>query len=122
MSCKALQSYGQDSIDRSLFNGSHSIFNVTPIYEPFGYEYFEEIEEKLKVKLEDLIVGKETKSSVPDFYLEPQEEGGFIALSKEYPGAVGQGETVEEALKDLQEATQLLKEVLEEDKTSEKNR
>lgn len=48
-------------------------------------------------------------------YLEPQEEGGFVAFSKEYPGAVGQGETEDEAVKDLMEAVQLLKEVLEED-------
>jgi predicted RNase H-like HicB family nuclease len=52
--------------------------------------------------------------SFADVSLEPQEEGGFVALSSEYPGAVGQGETEEEALKDLQEAISLLREVLEE--------
>ncbi|RLI10109.1 type II toxin-antitoxin system HicB family antitoxin [Candidatus Bathyarchaeota archaeon] len=46
------------------------------------------------------------------FYLEPQEEGGFVAFSSEYPGAVGQGETEEEAIKDLEEAIQTLKEFL----------
>lgn len=56
-----------------------------------------------------------THTSLDDVSLEPQEEGGFVAFSKEYAGAVGQGETVEEAIKDLQEAIQLLKEVLEED-------
>lgn len=122
MSYKLVQSYGADSIDRSFFNTTLNIFDATPNYEPFGYEDFGKTEEKLEVKPEDLIVGKDIKSSIPDFYLEPQEEGGFIALSKEYPGAVGQGETVDEALEDLQEATQLLKEVLEEDKASEKNR
>jgi predicted RNase H-like HicB family nuclease len=50
------------------------------------------------------------------FVLDPQEEGGFVAYSNEYPGAIGQGETEEEALRDLQEAIDLLKEVLEQDK------
>lgn len=45
--------------------------------------------------------------------LEPQEEGGFVALCKEYPGAVGQGETKDEAVKDLVEAIKVLKEYLE---------
>jgi predicted RNA binding protein YcfA (HicA-like mRNA interferase family) len=49
-----------------------------------------------------------------DFYLEPQEEGGFVAYSKAYPGAIGQGETELEALKDLYESIRLLKEVLDE--------
>jgi predicted RNase H-like HicB family nuclease len=35
-----------------------------------------------------------------------------VAYSNEYPGAVGQGETEEEALKDLEEAIQVLKEYL----------
>ena len=55
--------------------------------------------------------------NLSDFYLEPQEESGFVAFSKDYPGAVGQGETEEEALKDLQEAISLLKEVLDEEET-----
>mgnify|MGYP001061522419 FL=1 len=50
-----------------------------------------------------------------DIYLEPQEEGGFVAFSKEYQGAVGQGETEEKAIRDLQEAIKLLKEVSEEE-------
>ncbi len=50
------------------------------------------------------------------FVLDPQEEGGFVAYSKEYPGAIGQGETEAEALRDLQEAIELLKEVLEQDR------
>jgi len=45
--------------------------------------------------------------------LEPQEEGGFVALCREYPGAVGQGETEDEAVKDLIEAIKVLKEYLE---------
>jgi predicted RNase H-like HicB family nuclease len=51
-----------------------------------------------------------------DYSLEQQEEGGFVAFSREYPEAVGQGETEEEAISDLQEAIQLLKDVLEENK------
>jgi len=54
---------------------------------------------------------------VAEFRLEPQEEGGFVAFSNDYPGAVGQGETEEEALKDLQQAISLLREVLIEEKT-----
>lgn len=57
------------------------------------------------------------QSSPTVFILEPQEEGGFVAYSKEYSGAIGQGETEEEAISDLKEAISLLKEVLEEDKT-----
>ena len=49
--------------------------------------------------------------------LVPQEEGGYVAYSKEYPGAIGQGETEEEALHDLKEATDLLKEALEQDRS-----
>jgi predicted RNase H-like HicB family nuclease len=53
--------------------------------------------------------------SFADVRLEPQEAGGFVAFSGEYPGAVGQGETEQETLKDLQDAISLLREVLEED-------
>lgn len=50
----------------------------------------------------------------PQFVLDPQEEGGFVAYSNEYSGAVGQGETEEEAIQDLQEAILSLKEFLQE--------
>ena len=56
------------------------------------------------------------EEATPEIYLEPQEEGGFVAFSAKYPGAVGQGETEEEAIKDLEEAVQLLEEVLEENR------
>jgi predicted RNase H-like HicB family nuclease len=56
------------------------------------------------------------RTLTPQFVLDPQEEGGFVAYSNEYPGAIGQGETEEEALSDLQQAIDLLKEVLEQDK------
>lgn len=53
--------------------------------------------------------------SFPDIFLEAQDEGGFVAFSAEYPRAVGQGETEKEAIDDLNEAIQLLKEISEED-------
>jgi len=56
--------------------------------------------------------------SLSDFYLEPQEEGGFVAFSREYSGAVGQGETEQEAITDLLEAIKLLKEALEQENPS----
>jgi predicted RNase H-like HicB family nuclease len=58
------------------------------------------------------------KKEVSFILLEEQEEGGFVAYSSEYPGAVGQGETEKEALKDLEEAIQVLKEYLEQKKNA----
>lgn len=55
-------------------------------------------------------------AQVTEFRLEPQKEGGFVAFSNEYSGAVGQGETEEEAIDDLQKAISLLIEVLDEEK------
>ncbi len=65
---------------------------------------------------QSLTTGRDIKSSFPDFYLEVQEEGGFVAFSREFLGAVGQGETAEEAIADIEEAIKLLKEVANEDK------
>jgi predicted RNase H-like HicB family nuclease len=45
-------------------------------------------------------------------YLEPQSEGGFVARSIAFEGTIGQGETEEEALRDLNEAIEVLKEFL----------
>lgn len=56
----------------------------------------------------------------PQFVLEAQEEGGFVAYSNEYSGAVGQGETEDEAIQDLEEAILSLKEFLEEEKKQSK--
>ena len=39
---------------------------------------------------------------------QPAEEGGFIAFVEEIPGAITQGETIEEARANLQDAIQLL--------------
>jgi predicted RNase H-like HicB family nuclease len=40
--------------------------------------------------------------------IEPAPEGGFWAICLELPGANGQGETMEEAKKDLRAAIELL--------------
>ena len=47
--------------------------------------------------------------------IEPAPEGGFWAICLEIPGANGQGETMEEARKDLQTAIELLLEDREAD-------
>jgi predicted RNase H-like HicB family nuclease len=47
--------------------------------------------------------------------IEPAPEGGFWAICLEIPGANGQGETMEEARKDLQAAIELLLEDREAD-------
>ena len=65
-----------------------------------------------------LTMGKNIRGS-PVFFLEEQEEGGFVAFSREFVGAIGQGETAEDAIADIEEAIRLLKEVIDEDKASE---
>jgi len=42
---------------------------------------------------------------------EPAEEGGYVAFVEELPGAITQGETLEEARANLEEAIQLVLEV-----------
>jgi predicted RNase H-like HicB family nuclease len=42
---------------------------------------------------------------------EPAEEGGFVAFVEEVPGAISQGETLEEARENLKEALALMLEV-----------
>jgi predicted RNase H-like HicB family nuclease len=42
---------------------------------------------------------------------EPAEEGGFVAFVEEVPGAISQGETLEEARENLKEALALILEV-----------
>jgi predicted RNase H-like HicB family nuclease len=63
-------------------------------------------------------------TSTPGLHMrfEPQEEGGFVVYCKEYSGAVGQGETYDEAVKDLAEAISLLREVQAEDRVAETGR
>jgi len=46
--------------------------------------------------------------------LEPQPEGGYVAYVPALPGCLSQGETREEALKNIKEAIELYIRVLEE--------
>ena len=43
--------------------------------------------------------------------LEPQEEGGFTAYAPSLPGCISQGDTKEEAIKNIKEAVELYLEV-----------
>jgi len=52
--------------------------------------------------------------------IEEDKEGGYFAISNKYTGAIGQGETPEQALKDLEKAVEVLKEYLEKKKKGEK--
>jgi len=47
--------------------------------------------------------------------LEPQDEGGYSVRCLELPGAISQGETKTEALKNIKEAITLILEVPRED-------
>ena len=47
--------------------------------------------------------------------LEPQEEGGYTVYVPSLPGCVSQGETVDEALKNIKEAISLYIELEEDD-------
>lgn len=47
--------------------------------------------------------------------LEKEEEGGYSAQCLELPGAVSQGETKEEALRNIKEAIALVLEVINEE-------
>jgi predicted RNase H-like HicB family nuclease len=42
---------------------------------------------------------------------EPAEEGGYVAFVEEVPGAISQGETLDEARENLKEALELMLEV-----------
>jgi predicted RNase H-like HicB family nuclease len=46
---------------------------------------------------------------------EPADEGGYTAFVEELPGAISQGETLEEARQNLKEAIELILEVNRED-------
>lgn len=47
--------------------------------------------------------------------LEPSEEGGYTALVPSLPGCISEGETKEEALKNIREAIELYLEPVEDD-------
>ena len=42
---------------------------------------------------------------------EPADEGGYVAFVQELPGAISQGETLDEARENLREAIELILEV-----------
>jgi predicted RNase H-like HicB family nuclease len=47
--------------------------------------------------------------------LEPSEEGGYTAIIPSLPGCISEGDTKEEALKNIQEALELYLEPVEDD-------
>jgi len=48
-------------------------------------------------------------------YLEPSEEGGYTAIVPSLPGCISEGDTKEEALKNIKEAIELYLEPVEDD-------
>jgi len=48
-------------------------------------------------------------------YLEPSEEGGYTAIVPSLPGCISEGETKEEAIKNVREAIELYLEPIEDD-------
>ena len=46
--------------------------------------------------------------------LEPQEEGGYTVYVPSLPGCISEGDTIEEAIKNIKEAIELYLEVLQE--------
>jgi len=49
--------------------------------------------------------------------LEPSEEGGYTAVVPSLPGCISEGDTREEALKNIREAIELFLESVEDDQT-----
>ncbi len=47
--------------------------------------------------------------------LEPSEDGGYTAIVPSLPGCISEGDTKEEALKNIQEAVELYLEPVEDD-------
>ena len=50
--------------------------------------------------------------------LEPSEEGGYTAIAPSLPGCISEGETKEDALKNIREAIELYLEPVEDDQIS----
>ena len=48
-------------------------------------------------------------------YLEPSEDGGYTAIVPSLPGCISEGDTKEEALKNIREAIELYLESVEDD-------
>ena len=53
--------------------------------------------------------------------LEPSDEGGYTVHAPSLPGCISQGETVEEALKNIREAIELYLEPVEDDLVMEES-
>jgi len=53
--------------------------------------------------------------------LEPSEEGGYTVYAPSLPGCISEGDTVEGALKNIQEAIELYLEPVEDDWILEEN-
>jgi predicted RNase H-like HicB family nuclease len=53
--------------------------------------------------------------------LEPSEEGGYTAIVPSLPGCISEGDTKEEALKNIREAIELYLEPVEDDKVFAQN-
>lgn len=53
--------------------------------------------------------------------LEPSDEGGYTVLVPSLPGCISEGNTREEALKNIREAIELYLEPVEDDMTFDKN-
>jgi len=49
--------------------------------------------------------------------LEPSEEGGYTAVVPSLPGCISEGDTKEQALKNIREAVELYLEPVEDDQT-----
>jgi len=48
-------------------------------------------------------------------YLEPSEEGGYTVIVPSLPGCISEGDTKEEAIKNIKEAIELFLEPIEDD-------
>lgn len=53
--------------------------------------------------------------------LEPSEEGGYTAIAPSLPGCISEGNSKEEALKNIQEAIELYLESVEDDRIFAEN-
>lgn len=53
--------------------------------------------------------------------LEPSDEGGYTVYVPSLPGCISEGETIEEALKNIREAIELYLEPVEDDWVLEEN-
>jgi predicted RNase H-like HicB family nuclease len=58
------------------------------------------------------------KEMVFKVVLEPSEEGGYTAVAPSLPGCVSEGDTMEEALKNIREAIELYLEPVGEEELS----